>query len=269
MAVSSCGLPPAANALAEALAEALEEAPRNIKLTIAYDGTDFFGWQRQGASGQGAPGAAAPGGRTVQGVLEEALRKMHKAPVRLTGCGRTDSGVHAAGQVANFYTNIKSIKAASFVPALNSLLPKDLRVLAAEEVHPSFHSRFDAVMRTYRYFFISRRPLPHESRYCLWLGRYPQIGLLNTYGGLLLGERDCKIFAGAGDKSRSSYRYIKHAHFFAEGDRLVFEISANAFMLNMVRSVAGTLLFYEEKNTPPAAFRAIIASGNRSLAGPT
>ncbi|MCL2067889.1 MAG: tRNA pseudouridine(38-40) synthase TruA [Treponema sp.] len=231
---------------------------RNIRLLIAYDGTDFCGWQRQDS------------GRTVQGVIEEALEKIHKQPVNLTGCGRTDSGVHAAGQVANFYTNIASMEAHRFVPALNSLLPKDVRILDARQVPNEFHARFDAVMRTYRYFFTAGRPaLPHESRYCLQLWRYPQIELLNAYGRLLHGEKDCTIFAGAGDKSRSKCRYIFGSHFYAEGARLVFEISANAFLLNMVRSIAGTFLFYEEKNTAPEKLGEIIASQNRSLAGPT
>src|SRR5215510_15537673 len=105
---------------------------RNIKLLIAYDGTDFCGWQRQ------------LNNRTVQGVIEEALEKMHGHSVNLTGCGRTDSGVHAVGQAANFYTDIDSISPERFVPALNSLLPKDIRILEAVQTHSGFHSRFDA-----------------------------------------------------------------------------------------------------------------------------
>jgi len=245
---------------------------RNIKLLIAYDGTDFCGWQRQSSHSECVRVLCSHNthvGRTVQGVIEKALEKMHKMPVNLTGCGRTDSGVHASGQIANFYTNIKSIDPARFTPALNALLPKDVRILEASLAHSRFHARFDAVMRTYRYYFILRPPLPHESRYCLQLYRYPQIELLNSYGRLLLGERDCTIFAGAGDKSKSRSRYITRARFFVEREYLVFEISANAFMLNMVRSVAGTLLFYEEKNTPVQELQGIIAGGQRSLAGPT
>jgi len=237
---------------------------RNIKLLIAYDGTDFCGWQRQNSSG-----AESRHGRTVQGAIEEALEKMHKAPVPLTGCGRTDSGVHAAGQVANFYTNINSINPSRFVQALNGLLPQDVRVLDARQTRQDFHARFDASTRTYRYHFICRRPaLPHECRYNLQLWRYPRVELLNAYGRLLLGERDCSIFAGAADKSKSRYRHISRAHFFIEGDRLIFEISANAFLWKMVRSVAGTFLHYEEKDTPAEELRGIIASGDRGRAGP-
>jgi tRNA pseudouridine38-40 synthase len=246
---------------------------RNIKLLIAYDGTDFSGWQRQSAppgSLSGKPDEA----RTVQGEIEKALEKIHGQAVSLTGSGRTDTGVHAAGQAANFYTNINSIPAEKFVPALNTLLPQDVRILESCETTPGFHARFSACSRTYRYHFICERPaLPHESRYNLQLWRFPRIDALNAYGRLLLGEIDCSIFAGAGDSAlvtgKSKNRYIYNAVFFMEGGRLIFEIRANAFMRKMVRSIAGTFLHYEEKDTPPEKLREIIASGQRSLAGPT
>ena len=246
---------------------------RNIKLLIAYDGTDFCGWQKQ--DNQRIAGGAESGGgrrpaRTVQGVIERALETMHRAPVALTGSGRTDAGVHAAGQVANFYTNIERIDPPRFVPALNGLLPADTRILNAVETRHGFHARFDARMRTYRYHFIcGRHALPHESRYNLQLWRYPDLQTLNAYGRLLLGERDCSLFAGAGDTSKSRSRYISRACFFAEGDRMIFEISANAFLWKMVRSIAGTLLHCEERGVTPEALRDIIASGERSRAGPT
>jgi tRNA pseudouridine38-40 synthase len=238
---------------------------RNIRLLIAYDGTDFSGWQRQCRDAGRNRGA-----RTVQGEIEGALEKIHKHPVSLIGSGRTDAGVHAAGQVANFRTDIKNMAPERFVPALNTFLPRDVRILEAAETRQDFHARFDARLRTYRYHFIcGRHALPHESRYSLQLWRHPNPELLNAYGRLLLGERDCAVFAGAGDRSVSRNRYISGAVFFVEGNRLVFEISANAFLWKMVRSVAGTFLYHEERETPPGDLAAIIASGNRSLAGPT
>jgi tRNA pseudouridine38-40 synthase len=238
---------------------------RNIKLLIAYDGTGFAGWQRQGGAGEGR---GAP--RTVQGVIEGALEKMHRKPVALTGSGRTDAGVHAAGQAANFYTSIDGIRAERFAPALNGLLPQDVRILEAAETRPDFHARFDARMRTYRYRFApGPYALPHESRYSLRLWRRPRLELLNAYGRLLLGEKDCSVFTGAGDRSRSRSRYISRAFFFVEQDKLIFEISANAFLWKMVRSVAGTFLHYEARDTPPEKMRDIIASADRRLAGPT
>jgi tRNA pseudouridine38-40 synthase len=250
---------------------------RTIKLLIAYDGTDFCGWQRQdGPAAAGGNVHERPGRRTVQEAVESALAKMHGHPVVLTGAGRTDSGVHAAGQAASFRTGIGSIRPERFVPALNGMLPNDVRILESSEAAADFHARFDARQRTYRYHCICGRPaLPHESRYALQLWHYPRIELLNAYCRLLAGERDCSTFAasergaestGAG-KSRS--RYISQAAFFMEGGRLVFEISANAFLWKMVRSVAGTFLHYEERCTPPEHMRDIIASGDRSLAGPT
>jgi tRNA pseudouridine38-40 synthase len=237
---------------------------RTIKLLIAYDGTDFCGWQRQGEV------VSKNTVRTVQAVIESALEQMHKHPVALTGSGRTDSGVHAAGQVANFSTDIHRIEACRFVPALNGLLPRDIRILEAAETRADFHARFDARMRTYRYYFIcGRQALPHESRYALQLWRGPRVELLNAYCRLLLGERDCSMFAASGDISKSRSRYISHAAFFPEGGRLVFEISANAFLWKMVRSVTGTFLHYEESGAPPQLLRDIIASGDRALAGAT
>jgi len=243
---------------------------RNIKLTIAYDGTDFHGWQRQSDSLQTVNDT-----RTVQEEIERALEKMHGKPIALSGSGRTDSGVHAVGQAANFQTDIDSITADRFVPALNSLLPHDIRILESSEVNIEFHARFSAKARIYRYQFIYSPGglLPHESRYNLRLYRFPRVDLLNAYGRLILGETDCSIFAGAGDtaviEGKSKNRYIYSARFYIEQNRLIFEIKANAFLRSMVRSAAGTFLHYEEKDTPPEKLRQIIASGVRSLAGPT
>jgi tRNA pseudouridine38-40 synthase len=230
---------------------------RNIKITVAYDGTDFCGWQRQDNE------------KTLQGVIEDALEKLHGHPVTLTGAGRTDSGVHAVGQVANFYTDIDSIPADRFAPALNSSLPHEVRVLESCEADKEFHARFSAKSRIYRYQFMCRPLLPHESRYNLQLRHFPRLELLNAYGRLLFGETDCSIFAGAGDTSASKNRYVYSAYFFVEGDSLIFEIRANAFLRSMVRSVSGTFLHYEETSTPPEKLREIIATKDRSLAGPT
>ena len=143
---------------------------RNIRLLIAYDGTGFSGWQRQkrkisagdSISAGGSASRGGPGRRTVQGELEAALEKIHKETVHLTGSGRTDAGVHAAGQTANFYTSISGMEAGRFVPALNGILSRDIRILEAREAAPDFHARFDAKARTYRYHFICGRPAyPH------------------------------------------------------------------------------------------------------------
>ena len=243
---------------------------RNIKLTLAYDGTDFSGWQAQTKAGKETGRL-----RTVQGVLEKALARLHREPVSVNGAGRTDAGVHAAGQTANFFTNIDSMAAERFAPALNGFLPPDVRVTESVLVPHHFHARFDAKNRSYRYFIIcGRRALPHESRCALVLHRYPDIRLLNDYCRLIHGEFDCSLFASAKDGtlrsgSGSRFRCIRHCYFAFHNDRLVFYVSANAFFWKMVRSMLGTLLFYEERRMPPADFSDILRHGSRSAAGTT
>ena len=231
---------------------------RTIRLLLSYDGTDFSGWQRQSSE------------RSVQEVLERALERLHKKPVQLVGSGRTDSGVHAAGQVAHFRSPVASIPAEKYVPALNALLPRDVRVLESREASSDFHARFDAKSRTYRYFLICGRPgLPHELRYAWQLWRRPRVELLNAMASRLLGEIDCSTFATPKDPSESRYRHISHARFQPEGDTLVFEIRANAFLWKMVRSIVGSLLHYEEKGASIEEFAVVVASKDRSRAGPT
>jgi tRNA pseudouridine38-40 synthase len=235
-----------------------QNSGRNIKLTISYDGTDFSGWQRQ------------PKQRSVQGEIEKALAKIHKHPVDINGSGRTDTGVHALAQAANFYTDIEKIIPHRFVQAINAYLPRDVRILAAEEVSQDFHARFDAKMRTYRYNIIcGRRAFAHEQRYALQLWRQPNIRLLNDYARLLRGEMDCSTFASVHDKSKSRNRFLYQASFFYEGDKLVFEISANAFLWKMVRSIVGSFLEYEEKNISVQEVKQMIEAKERSLAGTT
>jgi tRNA pseudouridine38-40 synthase len=237
----------------------MSDGERNIKLIVSYDGSSYCGWQRQ------------KNHNSVQGEIEAALEKIHGHPVPLAGSGRTDSGVHAAGQVANFYSSIKrSMDPRRFRPALNSLLPHSIRILEAEEAPLRFHARFDAKSRIYRYFFIPpREAAPQEKQFALTLKKQPDISLLNAYARLFRGEFDCTVFAVPRDLSRSRNRYIYNAYFFMEGAKLVFEIRANAFLWKMVRSVAGTMIFYEARNVQPEEFRRVINSGKRELAGPT
>ena len=235
------------------------EYVRNIRLLLAYDGTDFLGWQRQ-----------QKGSRTVQGLIDDALKKIHKTPVSLNGSGRTDTGVHAAAQVANFFTSIKNMAPERFVPALNSLLSNDVRILEAKEAPKDFHARFCARQRTYRYYcIVNKTVLPWELRYAWQLRRMPDMERLNEYARLFRGEMDCTAFAVPSDKSKSRFRYIYNAVFFLEAGKLVFEITANAFLWKMVRSIVGTLVSFEEKALSKGYLREVIESKNRSLTGPT
>ena len=212
---------------------------RNIRLTISYDGTDFCGWQIQKK------------GRTIQYVLEEALMEMHKHPVKSIASGRTDSGVHASGQVVNFISDIDSISGYKYMNALNSLLPPDIRIMDSCEVPAEFHARFDAKVRIYKYFMYHAIVCPvHYSRFCYSFQRKPDMNLLNRYAADLTGIHDFSTFTAAGDSSKTRVREIFSAIFYREGPFLVFKIAGNAFLRRMVRSIAGTILELEENNAP-------------------
>ena len=254
---------------------------RNILLTLSYDGTFFCGWQRQecrtdaaAASSNGTHRRARTSiqkrARTVQEEVEKVLALIHKQPVVLYGSGRTDSGVHAAAQAANFISPIDSIPLENYIPALNSRLPSDIRVHKAEEKSPDFNARFNAVNRTYRYFFYcGKTPAACEMNYVWPLYRYPDIAKLNEMASCLHGETDCSAFSAAGDKSLSKNRFIERAVFFMQGEKLVFEICANAFLWKMVRSLAGTFIELEKRGGGAQEFRRILMSKDRKNAGLT
>ncbi|MCM1321091.1 MAG: tRNA pseudouridine(38-40) synthase TruA [Bacteroides sp.] len=240
---------------------------RNILLTVSYDGTRFCGWQKQTGL---SPCADIPPVRTVQAEIEKVLELIHKQPTALHGSGRTDSGVHAVGQAANFFSPLDSIPAENYIPALNSRLPRDIRIVAAREVPMDFHARFSAAGRTYRYFMNCRRtPFAHEIAYCWPLYRYPDVAKLNRMVSCLSGEIDFTAFCAAGDKSLSKCRFIESAAFFMDGETLVFEISANAFLWKMVRSITGSVIYFEKRQYPDDYIAEIISRKKRSLAGPT
>jgi tRNA pseudouridine38-40 synthase len=239
---------------------------RNILLTISYDGTDFCGWQKQ-LEQKGDIVISTV--RTVQDEIEKALTKLHKQPTVLCGSGRTDSGVHAAAQAANFFSPIDSISVKNYIPALNSQLSKDIRILNAEEKPQDFNARFSATSRTYRYYMHCGSPLATEMRYVWPLFRFPNVTKLNSMVSCLRGEIDCTTFSAIRDKSLSKHRYLQDAYFFMEGEKLVFQISANAFLWRMVRSITGTLLYFEQKQFDIHYFEEVLHSCNRLKAGPT
>lgn len=239
---------------------------RNILLTLSYDGTDFCGWQRQDKSDGGKPV------RTVQGEIETALEKIHKTHIALTGSGRTDSGVHAFRQAANFFSPIDSIPVERYVPAINAFLPPDIRIVASKEVGEDFSSRFSATSRTYRYFIHTKNPFASQMRYVWPIHHEPNLQVLNEMASHLRGELDCAAFAAAGDQSLSTCRYIEGARFFRDekdSDVIVFEICANAFLWKMVRSLTGSLIFFEKSGKDAAYFKEVLDSKDRSKAGPT
>lgn len=152
----------------------MQEYRQNVLLKVSYDGSDFSGWQVQKKNG------ILLGG-TVQESLEEALFKLHKYPVKTVAAGRTDAKVHAREQAVNFFTNISGISEEQFPMAINSFLPKTIRVMTSRFVIPSFNARFNALYRTYRYFIIcAQHCYPYDQRYCLHLRRTPSIEALNS-----------------------------------------------------------------------------------------
>lgn len=234
---------------------------QNILLTISYDGTDFCGWQKQTKAGNETY-------RTVQGEIEAALQKLLKRKTELVGSGRTDSGVHAAGQIANFSSTIKNMEAENYIQALNSMLPKDVRIVNAEKVALNFNARFSSKSRTYRYFCNTQEfTLAHLTRYT-WNIRYmPHLLTLNKMAQILQGEIDFTTFAASGDMSLRKSRYVEKAFFFMQNEMLVFEITANAFLWRMVRSLVGTMIELEKKGGTEHEFAEILHACDRKKAG--
>ena len=244
---------------------------RNILLTISYDGTDFCGWQRQDDSAGGGESE-----RTVQGEIEKVLEKIHKTKTTIYGSGRTDSGVHAFGQAANFYSTIDSIPAENYVRALNAFLPSDIRIIKALEVPEDFSARKSATSRVYRYFISYGDSTSADNMRFSWLVKNytPNLERLNKYCECLRGELDCSSFAASGDDSVSNNRYIDDASFFMQKDRwendlLVFEIEANAFLWKMVRTLTGTLVNLDKTGAADDAMQKILDAKDRTKAGVT
>ncbi len=242
---------------------------RNILLTISYDGTDFCGWQRQDSTEKKNVF------RTVQGEVENALEKLHKMPVTLYGSGRTDSGVHAVAQKANFFSPIDSIPVEKYVCALNTFLPQDIRITDSCEVPEDFNARLSATSRIYRYFLTPKNILANNNRYSWFVNYEPNIERLNNYCKCLSGEIDCASFAASGDKSLSTFRYLEGACFFRQKsfpddkEIVVFEIEANAFLWKMVRTITGTLINLDKTDAPENSFRKILEAKDRAKAGAT
>lgn len=240
---------------------------RVILLILSYDGTNFNGWQRQKTNFSQRKEPL----RTVQAELEDVLALIHKQPTVVFGSGRTDTGVHAFAQAAHFFSPILSIPVENYVLALNSRLPHDIRIHHAIEKPQDFHARFSAKSRVYHYHFhCGASPFASQMPYVWALYRSPNIALLNDMAAYLKGELDCTSFAAVQDKSTSKYRYIHHAYFFQnDDDMLVFEIEANAFLWKMVRSIVGTLIQLEKKESSPLEFKKILEARNHGLAGTT
>ncbi len=230
---------------------------RNVKLILAYDGTDFAGWQIQKSE------------RTVQGTLQTALERMHKHKVRVTAAGRTDAGVHATGQVANFLTDL-NIPEAKLTDAINSYLPLDVRVQDSRIVPESFSARRSAKMRIYSYRINnSKAELPHLRRYSLHIRKKLDTVHLNRLAAVLMGKHDYTAFSAAGDLSKSKVRRIYSSCFYPAGPFIIYKVAAGSFLWKMVRSIVGTILEIEARQEDEREMAEILQSKERERAGQT
>lgn len=229
---------------------------RNIKLTIEYDGANYAGWQCQRV-------------KTIQATIEKAIKKIIHERVKLIGSGRTDAGVAALAQVANFKTN-SDLPAWKIVRALNAVLPDDIAVIKAEEAGLDFHSCFSAKSKVYRYTILNR---PYKSallRDRAYHIRYPlNLRLMQKEARALLGRHNFKSFQASDKKERTSVRTIKRLKLRRDGNLIHIDIEADGFLYNMVRNIAGTLIEIGRGKLPPGSLHRIISAKNRRLAGPT
>lgn len=230
---------------------------RNIKLTIEYDGREFNGWQKQ------------PTKLNIQGTIEKAIEEITGETIELNASGRTDAGVHALGQVANFKTN-SNIQIEKMAIAINSKLKKSIVIKKAEEVEESFHSRLSCKKKTYRYII-------NNSYEGTAIYRYLETHIPNKLNfdkmkeaiKYFEGEHDFKAFKASGTSSKSSVRIIYKADIFKKEDKIYIELTGNGFLYNMVRIIAGTLVDVGIEKIKPEDIRNIIDEGNREKAGKT
>lgn len=233
---------------------------RNLKLTLEYDGSDFVGWQRQSA------------GVSIQGLLEEALGRFEESAVTVHGAGRTDAGVHALGQVASV-SLANPIDTVTLTRALNAVLPAVVRVLGIEDVEPVFHARFSAVGKIYEYRIVNA-PLVSAfvHRYAWHIMPPLDLDAMRTAAAPLVGAHDFAAFRGAGTDVASTERVIRGIEWQDGGGYdlpLVMRIQGDGFLRHMVRNIVGTLVEVGLGRWSPARVAAILASKDRSEAGPT
>ncbi len=231
-----------------------------ILMTIAYDGTNFSGWQKQ----------KLPEVRTVEGELEKALRKLFRDPVlECIGASRTDAGVHALGQRA--VVDVETTIPAEKIPlAVRAFLPEDIAVTKAEEVPPEFHPRFDCVKKTYEYrFWNAPAKNPKERLYSAHQAKPLDVEQMNRAASAFIGRHDFAAFCAAGSSVSSTVRTIFDCHAELEGDVVKIFVTGDGFLYNMVRIIAGTLMAVGLGKLLPETLPGIIEGGDRRQAGQT
>jgi len=231
---------------------------RTIKLTVAYDGTGYVGWQRQAS------------GDSIQGLLEDALSTIDHRAVTLHGAGRTDAGVHATGQVASARLQCPHDET-TLLRALNANLPPAVRVFGVAVVPDVFHARFSATGKTYEYRIWNGPAVPPTLRLYTWHVPQPlDVALMRHAADAIVGEHDFAAFQGAGATTHTSVRRVTSARWTHPADgSLVFEITGDGFLRHMVRSLAGTLVEVGHRQRPAGDLAALLERPDRSGTGRT
>ncbi len=233
-------------------------------LTVAYDGTNYCGWQLQ------------PNGETIEGVLNRCLSELMKEPVEVIGASRTDSGVHAMGNVAVFDTD-SPIPADKISYALNRSLPEDIRIRKSQEVAPAFHPRHCDSHKTYEYrIYCAAFPMPTKRLYSHFTYVPLDVNLMSQAARYLIGTHDFQSFCSAGAQVETTVRRIDSIKVWAEHGRddgedreIVIRVTGGGFLYNMVRIIAGTLMEVGRGHIQPQELERILEARNRQAAGPT
>jgi len=226
---------------------------RNIKLIVEYDGSNYVGWQRQ------------ENGKSIQGEVESVLNQVLQEKVNVIGAGRTDAGVHARGQVANFRTESK-LDMSEIKGGLNGLLPEDIVIHSVEEVPLDFHARFSAKERQYSYL-ITRAPSALLRNYS-WLVKFPlDVDLMQQAAGTLVGKHDFESFCKANSDVDNHFCTVSSASWHQEGSLLIFMINADRFLHGMVRALVGTIVDVGRGYMTLENYLKILEKKNRAEAG--
>ncbi len=234
-----------------------ERGRRNIAMRLAYDGTAYHGWQAQ------------KNDVTVSETLERALEGAVGHPVRVTGCGRTDAGVHARTYVANFRTE-SGIPAERLPYAVNTRLPRDIAVYSASDVAEDFHATFSATAKEYTYVISpSRIHDPFLADRAYFYPRTPDVARMRAAAEMLVGEHDFAALRSVGSNVKTTVRTMYELEVREEGGTVLIRMKANGFLYNMARAISGTLLYVSEGKLSPEDIPALLEAGERTAAGPT
>lgn len=226
-------------------------------MVVEYDGTAYSGWQRQ------------KNAMTVQQKIEEALEVVFGKKVVIVGSGRTDSGVHALGQVAHFDVD-KELNTRSTMYSVNSLLPSDIKLQKLFKVDDDFHAQYSAKRKTYLYnSYVSESASPLKDRFYARILPPVDVDKMQRASKALIGKHDFKAFCSTGSSINSTEREIYTMDIKQEGDEIIFEICGNGFLYNMVRIIVGTLYFIGKGKLPENAIEEMLLTGNRKKGGKT